>query len=92
VRREAVFTLTDYKYVSGCPMFLSNSRGVLFLSAVNRKRLLAHPSLLKLKNEIVRGNHSSCSVNTFKVNYESSLVDLADSNAVKPRGNNKFLE
>lgn len=52
-------------------MFINNYLGVLLLSTVNRKRLLAHLFLLKWKNEVIRRNHSACSVNTIEENSES---------------------
>lgn len=85
--KESVFTLSYYEHVNCCPVFFSNSLGVLILS-VNRKRLLAHLSLLKLKNEIIRLNHSASS-NTFEENSESSLCDPASEGRVRK---NKFLE
>lgn len=89
-RREGVFNLFYYEHVKSCPVFFSNSLGVLYLSTVNRKRLLAHLSLLKLKNEVVRRNHSACSVNIFEENSESSLCDpVSEGGHI---GNNKFLE
>lgn len=89
INREGVFNLFYYEHVKFFPVFLSNSFGVLYLSTVNRKRLLAHLSLLKLKNEIVRRNHSACSVNILEKNSESPLCNLVSEGQV---GNNKFLE
>lgn len=85
--RESVFTLFYYEHVNSCPVFFFNSLGVLNLS-VNRKRLLAHLSLLKLKTDVVKRNHSACS-NAFEENSESSLCDPSHEGRI---GNNKFLE
>lgn len=71
IRREGVFIRSYHEHVNNYPVFLRNSDGVLILST-NRKRLLADLSLRKLKNEVVRRNHFSCSVNTLEENSESN--------------------